>query len=44
MNFGNRTTDVIELLKQIVESHVLNQVRYELPKYFVIMPRLRLPG
>ena len=32
ISFGNRTTDVIELLKQFVESHVLNQVRYELPK------------
>ena len=39
MSFGNRTTDVIELLKQFVESYVLNQVRYELPKYFVIMPK-----
>ena len=26
MSFGNRTTDVIKLLKQFVESYVLNQV------------------
>ena len=37
MSLGNRTTDVIVLLKQFVESYVLNQVRYELPKSFVII-------